>query len=79
MLVVLYSDEKCFYCQKQKEWFDEQNIEYEEKDVSKEENLKEVQRLGAIGVPFTVIYKEYETVKISGLNYKRLKKHLGLN
>ncbi|WP_082634664.1 glutaredoxin domain-containing protein [Bacillus glycinifermentans] len=35
MLVFLYSDEKCFYCQKQKEWFDEQNIEYEEKDVSK--------------------------------------------
>lgn len=45
MLVVLYSDEKCFYCQKQKEWFDEQNIEYEEKDVSKEENLKEVHGL----------------------------------
>lgn len=79
MLVVLYSDENCFYCQQQKEWFQKQNVEFEERDVSKEEKyLEEVQQLSAIGVPFTVIYKEYEIVKISGLNYKELKKHLGL-
>ncbi|MFB6498198.1 glutaredoxin family protein [Bacillus haynesii] len=78
MLVVLYSDDNCFYCQKQKKWFDEQNVEFDERNISKEKYLKEVQQLGAIGVPFTVIYKEYETVKISGLNYKKLKKHLGL-
>jgi|GEM_PF-4951705 len=73
MLVVLYSDDNCFYCQKQKKWFDEQNVEFDERNIS-----KEVQQLGAVGVPFTVIYKEYETVKISGLNYKKLKKDLGL-
>lgn len=79
MLVILYSDDQCFYCQKQKEWFEKQNIEYVEKNISDEKNLTEVKNLGAIGVPFTVIHKEYKTNKISGLNYKELKKHLGIH
>ena len=51
--VILYTTPTCVYCKTAKEFFSENNIEYDEKDVSKNEaDLQEmVKKSGGMAVP----------------------------
>ncbi|MCP6726488.1 MAG: glutathione S-transferase N-terminal domain-containing protein [Patescibacteria group bacterium] len=51
--VILYTTPTCVYCKAAKEFFEENNVEYEEKDVSKDEaDLQEmVKKSGGMAVP----------------------------
>lgn len=51
--VTLYTTPTCVYCKAAKEFFSENNIEYDEKDVSKNESdLQEmVKKSGGMAVP----------------------------
>ena len=51
--VKVYSTPTCPYCIKAKKFFEQSGVEYEEKDVSRDENLAEeaVKKSGQMGVP----------------------------
>ena len=51
--VTIYTTPTCVYCKAAKEFFTENNIEYEEKDVSKDEQARDamVEKSGQLGVP----------------------------
>lgn len=54
--LTIYTTPTCAYCKAEKEWLDENDIEYEEIDASDPENAKEmVEVSGQMGVPVSVV------------------------
>ncbi len=51
--VTIYTTPTCVYCKMTKEFFKEHNIDYEEKDVSVDEQARNemVEKSGQLGVP----------------------------
>ena len=51
--VIIYTTPTCVYCKAAKEFFKENDVAYEEKDVVQDEQAREtmVQRSGQMGVP----------------------------
>lgn len=51
--VVIYTTPECAYCKMAKEFFKQNNISYEEKDVSADDKAREemVAKSGQLGVP----------------------------
>ena len=51
--VIIYSTPYCVYCKAAKEFFQENGVEYEEKDVAKDEEARErmIHKSGQLGVP----------------------------
>lgn len=51
--ILIYSTPPCVYCKMAKEYFNENNIAYEEKDVFHDEKAREemFERSGQMGVP----------------------------
>jgi glutaredoxin-like YruB-family protein len=49
----IYTTPTCAYCQMAKEWFKENNIEYEELDVSQDEEKRKnlIEKTGQMAVP----------------------------
>lgn len=73
--VVIYSSNTCGYCTMAKEYFNENNVEYTEKNVSTDlEARKELMSKGFMGVP--VIYVEDEVIQ--GFDKVKLDELLGL-
>ena len=73
--VVIYSSNTCCYCTIAKEYFNENNVEYTEKNVSTDlEARKDLMSKGFMGVP--VIYVEDEVIQ--GFDKAKLDELLGL-
>jgi len=73
--VVIYSSNTCGYCTMAKEYFNENKVEYTEKNVSTDlEARKELMSKGFMGVP--VIYVEDEVIQ--GFDKSKLDELLGL-
>jgi glutaredoxin-like YruB-family protein len=73
--VVIYSSNTCGYCTMAKEYFNENNVEYTEKNVSTDlEARKDLMSKGFMGVP--VIYVEDEVIQ--GFDKAKLDELLGL-
>ena len=54
--VIIYTQETCPPCFAEKEWLKANNIEFEERDIRKNQSyMKEVMDLGASATPVTVI------------------------
>jgi glutaredoxin len=54
--VVIYTQETCPPCFAEKEWLKANNIDFEERDIRKNENyMQEVIKLGASATPVTVV------------------------
>lgn len=73
--VIVYTDARCGYCSQLKDFLNENQIDYIEKDVSSRENFDELMELKGQGVPFTLIRKNpiagfNERVKKALMNYK---------
>jgi len=51
--VTIYTTPTCVYCKSAKDFFKENNVEYEEKDVAQDEQAREamVEKSGQMGVP----------------------------
>jgi len=51
--VIIYTTQTCVYCKMAKEYFIENNIEYEEKDVAIDSEASEemIKKTGQLGVP----------------------------
>jgi glutaredoxin len=74
MDVIVFSNDSCIYCQKQKYFLKRQGIVFTEKDITKnKKNMEEFVALEGEAVPFTVIKEEGEVVtKILGFNPQKL-------
>lgn len=73
--VKIYSSPECIWCKRAKEFFKENNIEYEDIDVTDPEKAKEmVEKSGQTGTP--VIFVDEEM--ILGFDEEKLKKALKL-
>jgi glutaredoxin-like YruB-family protein len=74
--VKIYTTPTCSYCHIAKDWFKENNIEYEEFDVSQDEvkRNKLVEKTGQMAVPVIEIGNE----TIIGFDKKKLSELLGI-
>ncbi len=73
--VVIYSSNTCGYCTMAKEYFNENKVEFTEKNVSTDlEARKDLMAKGFMGVP--VIYVEDEVIQ--GFDKAKLDELLGL-
>ncbi len=71
--VIIYSSNTCKYCHLAKEFFEENNIEYIEKNVSEDVVAKkELIKKGYMGVPVIIIDEE----EIQGFDKERLEELL---
>lgn len=81
MKVTVYTTTVCPYCKMLKGYLTEKGILYSERltdtdDAAWEEMMRESD--GSLGVPFTVIEKDGEKIKILGFDKKRVDSALGL-
>lgn len=79
--VKLYSTTTCPYCNKQKDWLDDNKVAFEQVLVDKDERSAQdmVKATGQMGVPVTEIdYEEGESEFIVGFDRNRLSSLLGL-
>ena len=76
MNVLIYTTPTCHYCHMAKDFFEENNIKYEEKDVSKDiEARKEmIEKTGNLGVPVIQIGDDF----ILGFDKKWLQEKLNI-
>ena len=74
--VTIYTTPTCVYCRATKEFFKENNIEYEEKDVAKDEQARDamVQKSGQLGVPVI----DVNGTIVVGFDEKKLSDLLGV-
>jgi len=74
--VTIYTTPTCVYCKMVKTFFNEQNVAYDEKDVTRDDKAREemVQKSGQLGVPVIEIDGKIAV----GFDKKRLSELLGL-
>lgn len=71
--VIVYSSANCPYCTQLKNYLKDQQIDFEERNISlNDEYAEELQSMGISSVPLTVIGEH----KILGMNITRLKQAL---
>ncbi|MBY6035734.1 glutaredoxin family protein [Fictibacillus nanhaiensis] len=71
--VILYTQETCPPCFAEKEWLKANHIEFEERDIRKNQSyMKEVMDLGASATPVTVITSEEGKQVIMGFKEDEL-------
>ena len=73
--VVIYTSDRCQYFHAAKDYMDENNVKYTEKNISQDQEArKELMKKGHMGVPVTIIGDE----EIVGFDQAKLKEALGL-
>lgn len=72
--IAIYTTSTCHYCHMAKDYFNSQGVEYQEFDVSRDEEARKkmVRISGQLGVPVITVGKEV----ILGFDLSRLKKAL---
>ncbi|MFZ7946692.1 glutaredoxin family protein [Neobacillus sp. 19] len=77
--VIIYSQETCPPCHAEKQWLKENGIEFEEKDIRKNDQyLQELIELGAAATPATIIKDEDREEIIMGFDQAKLAEILGI-
>lgn len=77
--VIIYSQDTCVPCQTEKQWLSENGIEFEERDIRKNEQyLREVINLGASSTPVTIIKDEDHEEVILGFDPTKFAEILGI-
>lgn len=75
--IVVYTNPHCFFCNVQKNWMQENNIFFTEKNVSKKEFQEESIEKKLQGTPYTeVIYTDNSIESVLGFDKKKLEKFL---
>ncbi|WHY84065.1 glutaredoxin family protein [Neobacillus novalis] len=71
--VIIYSQETCPPCHAEKLWLKENGIEFEERDIRKDDQyLQELIELGAAATPATIIKDEDSEEIILGFDQAKL-------
>ena len=78
--IIVFTQEGCIYCKKQKEWLSQNNIKYQEKNVDKDDEYRlELLERKIMGVPYTIIRfledNEKEVV-VGGFDVQKLERLL---
>ncbi|MEH7502768.1 glutaredoxin family protein [Neobacillus drentensis] len=77
--VIIYSQETCPPCHAEKLWLKENGIEFEEKDIRKNDQyLQELIELGASATPVTIIKDEDSEEFILGFDQTKFAEIFGL-
>jgi glutaredoxin len=77
--VIIYTQETCPPCHAEKLWLKENGIDFEERDIRKNDQfLQELIGLGAAATPATVIKDENGEEVIMGFDQGKLAAKLGL-
>ncbi|MFC1721610.1 glutaredoxin family protein [Patescibacteria group bacterium] len=75
--VLIYTSPTCGYCKVAKQYFDQKNVEYEEKDVTDPKLAAEaVERSGQMGVPIIFIGEGDSAKMLLGFDKKEIEKAL---
>lgn len=78
--IIVYTMKNCSFCTKQKDWMEMNNIQFEERDISiNENNIQEFIELKGQGAPLTIIRNEdvsQQDIVVTGFNKKHLKNAL---
>ncbi|MCH7828323.1 glutaredoxin family protein [Patescibacteria group bacterium] len=74
--VTIYTTPTCVYCRAAKEFFKENNVEYEEKNVAEDEQARDamVEKSGQLGVPVIDVKGNI----VVGFDEKKLSELLGV-
>jgi glutaredoxin 3 len=74
--VTIYTTPTCVYCKAAKEFFQENNIEYTEKDVTQDDQAREamIQKSGQMGVPVI----DVDGQAVVGFDKEKLSELLGI-
>jgi glutaredoxin len=77
--VILYTQETCPPCHAEKLWLKENGVEFEERDIRKDDQyMQEIINLGASATPATLIKDENGEEVILGFDQEKLAAALGL-
>lgn len=78
--VTVYSTPTCVYCKMAKQYFDENNVSYEDIDVGADQEAanKMVEKSGQMGVPVIVIENEGKEEVLVGFDKPKINEALGL-
>ncbi|PGY07994.1 glutaredoxin family protein [Bacillus sp. AFS031507] len=77
--VIIYSQESCPPCHAEKLWLKENGIEFEEKDIRKNDQyLQELIELGASATPVTIIKDEDSEEFILGFDQAKFAELFGV-
>ena len=76
--IEVYTTPTCPYCTKLKDWLENENINYEDIDLSQNKKKAQelIQKTGQRGVPQTLIKKDGEEKAVIGFNPEEIKKHV---
>ncbi|MFC1617890.1 glutaredoxin family protein [Patescibacteria group bacterium] len=75
--IILYSSPTCGYCKMAKQYFDQIEVEFEEKDVSDPKIAEEaVEASGQMGVPVIIIGEGENAKMLPGFNKEEIDKAL---
>jgi glutaredoxin 3 len=74
--VTIYTTPTCVYCKAAKEFFQENNVEYVEKDVTQDDQAREamIQKSGQMGVPVI----DVDGQAVVGFDKEKLAELLGI-
>lgn len=78
--VTIYTTPTCGFCRMTKDFFQEHDVQYAEKDVAADDAAAEemIQKSGQMGVPVTVIADDGKETLIVGFDRPRLSAALGI-
>lgn len=73
--VTIYTTPTCPWCKKTKAFFDEHNVEYEEKNVASDQDAAKemIEKSGQRGVPVTIIDHDGEEEIVTGFEEDKLR------
>jgi glutaredoxin len=77
--VIIYTQQTCPPCHAEKIWLKENGIEFEDRDIRKDDQyLQELISLGAAATPATVIKDESSEKVVLGFDQEKLAELLGI-
>lgn len=73
MKITIYTTSACAFCKMAKEFFDDNHVEYTEKDVSNDQDAAQemIDRSGQMGVPVTIAAHDDKEEIIVGYDEER--------
>lgn len=69
--ITVFSSDGCQYCVRLKEWLEENNITYINKDINDEHVLKEFKQYEISAIPFILLANENKEERIIGYQHFR--------
>lgn len=78
--VTIYSTATCGFCKMLKSYLRSKHIDYDEKHADQDPALAQelLEKSGQLGVPFTIVEKGGEEIKILGFDRPRIDEALGI-